>query len=60
MILELNVDDQEYKFDLKNYIDEFKEKSEIYAKSDLTDEENNILQLPALILEKENYKLVIV
>lgn len=60
MILELNVDDQEYEFDLTNYIDEFKEKSEIYAKSDLTDEENNILQLPALILEEENYKLVIV
>ena len=60
MILKLNIDDQEYEFNLTNYIDELKEKSEIYAKSDLTDEEKNILQQPALVLEEKNYKLVIV
>ena len=60
MILKLNIDDQEYEFNLTNYIDKLKEKSEIYAKSDLTDEERNILQQPALVLEEKNYKLTIV
>lgn len=60
MILKLNIDDQEYEFNLTNYIDKLKEKSEIYAKSDLTDKERNILQQPALVLEEKNYKLTIV
>ena len=58
-ILKLNVDNQEYEFNLTNYIDTLKEKSEIYQKDDLTEEEKDILQQPALILEEEDYKLII-
>ena len=59
MILKLDIDNEEYEFDLTSYINKLKEKSEIYAKSNLSEEEKNILQQPALILEKENYKLII-
>lgn len=59
MTLKLDIDNQEYEFDLSDYIDELKEKSDIYAKSDLSEDEKNILQNPALILEEENYKFVI-
>lgn len=57
--LKLEVDNKEYEFNLIDYIDELKKKSDIYAKSDLTEDEKNILQWPALVLEKDNYKLVI-
>jgi len=60
MILKFEIDWQKYDFDLSNHIDELKDKSDIYAKSDLTEEEKTILQSPALVLEDDNYKLVII
>lgn len=60
MVLKLKIEWQEYDFDLSNHIDELKDKSDIYAKSDLTEEEKIILQSPALVLEDDNYKLVII
>ena len=60
MILKFEIDWQKYDFDLSNHIDELKDKSAIYAKSDLTEEEKIILQSPALVLEDDNYKLVII
>lgn len=60
MILKFEIDWQKYDFDLSNHIDELKDKSDIYAKSDLTEEEKIILQSPALVLEDDNYKLVII
>jgi len=59
MILKLKVDNQEYSFDLTNYIEKLKEKSDIYEKSDLTEDEKSILQEPALVIEEWSYKLVI-
>ena len=60
MILKFEIGWEKYEFDLSNHIDELKEKSDIYAKSDLTEDEKNILQSPALVLEDNNYKLVII
>ena len=56
MTLELKIDNQEYSFDLSNYIDEFKEKADSY---EWKSERKEIIWWPALILEEENYKLVI-
>ena len=57
--LNIQVDDQEYKVDLTDYLEELKEKSNIYAKSELTDEEKEILRNPALVLTEPNYKVII-
>ena len=57
--LNIQVDDQEYKVDLTDYLEELKEKSDIYAKSELTDEEEEILRNPALVLTEPNYKVII-
>jgi hypothetical protein len=59
MTLKLKIDNQNYEFDLSSYADQLKEKSDLQKKSDLSDEEKSILQEPAIILEEENYKLVI-
>ncbi len=59
MFLKLQVDNQEYTLDLSSNLDELKEKANLYAKSDLTDEEKEILKGPALIVSEENYKIVI-
>jgi len=57
--LNIEIDDQEYKVDLIDYLEELKEKSDIYAKSELTDEEEEILRNPALVLIKSDYKVII-
>ena len=57
--LNIQVDDQEYNVDLTDYLEELKEKSDIYAKSELTDEEKEILRNPALVLTEPNYKVII-
>lgn len=59
MILKVKVDDKDYMLDLSNYLDELKQKADIYAKSDLTDEEKEMLKRPALLVLKENYKIVV-
>lgn len=56
LTLKLNIENQNYEFDLSNYIDELKEKSDAY---EWKIENKEILWWPALILEKENYKLVV-
>ena len=57
--LNIQVDDQEYKVDLTDYLEELKEKSDIYAKSELTNEEQEILRNPALVLTEPDYKVII-
>lgn len=58
--LKIKVWDQEYKIDLSDYIEQMKEKSELYTKTDYyTIEEQQQLGEPALILEQDNYKLII-
>ena len=57
--LNIQVDDQEYKVDLTDYLEELKKKSDIYAKSELTDKEEEILRNPALVLTEPNYKVII-
>lgn len=57
--LNIEIDDQEYKVDLTDYLEELKKKSDIYAKSELTDEEEKILRNPALVLTESNYKVII-
>ena len=59
MILKLQVDNQEYTLNLSSHFDKLKEKSDLYAKSDLTIEEKEILQWPALEVSQDNYKIVI-
>ena len=59
MILKLQVDNQEYTLDLSSHLDKLKEKADLYAKSDLTSEEKEILKLPALEVSEENYKIVV-
>jgi hypothetical protein len=44
---------------LTDYLEELKEKSDIYAKSELTDEEKEILRNPALVLTEPDYKVII-
>ena len=58
-ILNIEIDDQEYKVDLTDYLEELKEKSDIYAKSELTDEEKELLRNPALVLTESDYKVII-
>ena len=58
-ILKFNLDNQEYNINLSSYIPELLEKAKIYRKSDRTDEEKNEINKPALILDWENYKLII-
>ena len=57
--LNIEIDDQEYKVDLTDYLEELKEKADIYAKSELTDEEEEILRNPALVLTEPDYKVII-
>ena len=57
--LNIEIDDQEYKVNLTDYLEELKEKSDIYAKSELTDEEEEILRNPALVLTESDYKVII-
>ena len=59
MILKIQVDNQEYTLNLSEHLDNLKEKSDIYKKSDLTEEEKEILKWPALEVTEENYKIVI-
>ena len=59
MTVKLKIDGQNYEFNLSNYADQLKEKADLQGKSSLSDEEKNTLQEPALIVEEENYKLVI-
>ena len=59
MVLKLQVENEEYSLNLSDYLDELKEKADIYAKSDLTDEEKEILKMPALEVTEKNYKMVI-
>ena len=58
-VLKLNLDNKEYKIDLADYIPQLIEKSNIYKKSDLTNEEEEELRNPALILDWEDYRLII-
>ena len=57
--LNIEIDDQEYKVNLTDYLEELKKKSDIYAKSELTDEEEKILRNPALVLIEPDYKVII-
>jgi hypothetical protein len=59
MTFKVQVDNKEYSLDLSGVLDELKEKADIYAKYDLTDEEKEILKKPALEVSEENYKIVI-
>jgi len=54
--LKLEINKQEYEFDLSNYIDQLKEKSDTYIENY---ENKELISSPALVLEDENYKLVI-
>lgn len=56
MVLKLNVEDQDYYFDLSLYTDKFKEKWDIYQ---WRIESNGDLSWPAFVLEENNYKLVV-
>lgn len=57
--LKLTVDNSEYIIDLSPYLDELKEKADIYKKSSLTEDEKLILQNPAIIIDENNYRAVI-
>jgi hypothetical protein len=57
--LNIEIDDQEYKVDLTDYLEELKEKADIYAKSELTDEEKELLRNPALVFTESDYKVII-
>ena len=59
MTFNIEVDGQEYKVDLSSHLEELKEKADIYAKSELTNEEKELLRNPALIVTEPNYKVVI-
>ncbi len=56
LTLKLNIENQDYEFDLSSYIEELKNKSDEYG---WRAENKEILWWPALILEEENYKLVV-
>ena len=55
----INLDNKEYNIDLNEYVPQLVEKANLYRKTDLTDEEEKELNEPALILDEENYKIVI-
>ena len=59
MTLKFQTNDQEYSLNLSDYLDELKEKADLYAKSDPTNEEKEILKWPALEVSEENYKIII-
>ena len=59
MVLKFQTNNQEYSLNLLDHLDELKEKADLYAKSDLTDEEQEILKAPALEVSEENYKIII-
>ena len=56
LILKLNIENQNYEFDLSSYLDELKNKSDEY---EWKTERKETSWWPALILEENNYKLVI-
>ena len=56
LILKLNIENQNYEFDLSSYLDELKNKSEEY---EWKAERKEASWWPALIIEENNYKLVI-
>jgi len=58
-ILRLDLNNKEYRIDLSDYIPQLVEKSDLYKKNDYTNEEREELHKPALILDWEDYKLVI-
>ena len=58
-ILRLDLNNKEYRIDLSDYIPQLVEKSDLYKKNDYTNEESEELHKPALILDWEDYKLVI-
>ena len=58
-ILTIKVNNEEYKIDLSEHIQELIEKSELYRKSDPTNEDEEELKKPALILDWENYRLIV-
>lgn len=59
----LNFENKEHSIDLSEFIDHLMEKALLYKKShynlDTTSDEMNELKNPALILEKDNYKIII-
>ncbi len=55
----INLDNQEYTINLTEYTQQLLEKADLYRKSDLTSEEELQLNQPALIIDWENYKLII-
>lgn len=57
--IKLNFDNQEFTIDLWEYIPQLIEKAELYAKSDYTNEELEEIKKPALILDWENYRLIL-
>jgi hypothetical protein len=59
MSLKFQTSDKEYSLNLSDYLDILKEKADLYAKSDLTSEEKEVLKAPALEVSEENYKIVI-
>ena len=56
LTLKLNIENQNYEFDLSSYLDELKNKSEEY---EWKAERKEASWWPALVLEENNYKLVI-
>ncbi len=58
-ILRININNKDYRIDLWNNIEQLKEKAELYKKWDFTGEESDELKNPALILDWENYRLII-
>ena len=56
LTLKLNIENQGYEFDLSSYLDELKNKSDEY---EWRTDDNKTSWWPALILEEDNYKLVI-
>ena len=58
LVLVLELNDQEYKLDLSNYLDELKEKSDAYKDSSNADNQE-MLKNPALIVDEDGYRIVI-
>ena len=55
----INLDNKEYIVSLAEHTSQLLEKADLYRKSDLTNEEKLKLNQPALIIDWENYKLII-
>ena len=58
LVLALEFDGQEYKLDLSNYLDELKEKSDVYKDSSNADDQE-ILKNPALVVDEDDYRIII-